>query len=62
MSIDGAFGSAGSIWTGVPSLRRSFQGAITGTVHVGGTTVGLNPDPAGPVLVVEGLKPGASDS
>ena len=42
MSIDGAFGSTGSIWTGVPSQRRSYFGAISGTVYLGGTTIGAD--------------------
>ena len=53
MSIDGAFGSTGSIWTGVPSQGRSYFG--------GGTTMGLVPGPTGPVLWWEGLPSGAVD-
>ncbi len=61
MAVDRTFGSTGSIWTGVPTERRDYLGAITGTVFPGGTAVGLALDPSGPNVVVEGLRPGGLD-
>jgi uncharacterized delta-60 repeat protein len=57
VAVDRAFGSSGSIWSGVPTERRDFFGAVTGTVLPGGTAVGLTLDSSGPTLIVEGLRP-----
>jgi uncharacterized delta-60 repeat protein len=57
VSVDRAFGGAGSIWSGVQTERKDYLGAVTGTLLPGGTAVGLTLDSAGPTLIVEGLRP-----
>ena len=59
MAIDRNFGSSGSIWSGVPTEGRDYFGGATGTFLLGGTAVGMALDPAGPIVLVEGLRPGA---
>jgi len=59
--VDRAFGSSGSIWSGIPTERKDYFGAVTGTLFPGGTAVGLTLDPSGPTLIVEGLRPEALD-